>query len=106
MQIFLKITFSKMEGTQNFDINREYWDYCDESSRHVNFYNMTTPPLPDKIEEEDTQMSFNPDKVIDIMNENEPKEKNPPKLDNAQDIYDFLPVDRQFPNKTISKGHK
>lgn len=98
-----------MEGSQQFDMNREYWDYCDDQSRHIDFYNTPTPPLPNQMEEENTQMSFCPDKIIELMDENEEKEEKKrisPKLENASDIYQFLPVDRQTMNKTISHTHK
>lgn len=30
--------------SQEFNMHRDYWDFCDDYSRHEDFYNMPTPP--------------------------------------------------------------
>lgn len=78
--------------TQEFDIYRELWDYCDDSSKRVvTFY----PPAPEE-EKKSPDFLDQVDEVLTMLDEKdkeetkEEKQNEPPILNTSTDIWDYV----------------
>lgn len=83
-----------MQASQDFDIDREYWDFCDDQSRHIDFYNAPTPPLPNQmIIDKENNDEFYIEKIASILiSEENHKSTDEITFHSAQDVYDYLPT--------------
>jgi len=78
--------------SQEFDIHRELWDYCDEYSRRI--APITPPPSPTK--------DIDIESILEIIEEEEEQEREkkrkkqedeknkPPPLDTPENIFQYM----------------
>lgn len=93
--------------SQEFDIHRELWDYCDNNSkRQIHFYDDHLPSnTPDYTEEQTNEAIFDdPNQMIELMDslhhdesrkiarksETKDVQVEPPKLNTPENVYKYM----------------
>jgi len=79
--------------SQEFDIYRELWDYCDDQSRRIPF---PESPVPKETAKESPDFLQQVDSLLDFLDEEETKKeikappKEPPDLSDSVQIWNYM----------------
>jgi hypothetical protein len=86
--------------SQEFDIHRELWDYCDNYSRRIDYVEEYYPPSPSPVNGNNSD--FDLDLVVENIEQEERNEKEqrkklkedkklqPPDLSSPENIFEYM----------------